>query len=78
MASGVTKGSPRRRSNPMGDDRASGFAAGSLGGRHPVVSPVRTPVLLSDRRAYSQLDQISADMVQLGIRPFCLTTGGEG
>ena len=31
------------------------FAAGSVGGRHPVVSPVRTPVLLLARRACSQL-----------------------
>ena len=39
-------------SNPMGDACASGFAARSLGGRQPVVSPVRTPVLLSDRRRF--------------------------
>ena len=32
-------------------------------------TPRAPPPLLSDRRAYSQLDHISADMVQLGIRP---------
>jgi len=32
------------------------FAAGSVGGRHPVVSPVRTPVLLLARRELPPLD----------------------
>jgi len=41
----------------MGDARASGSRRGSLGGRHPVVSPVRTPVLLLARRACSELDK---------------------
>ena len=32
------------------------FAAGSVGGRHPVVSPARTPVLLLARREVRRLD----------------------
>jgi len=39
----------------MAGSRREWFAAGSLGGRHPVVSPVRTPVLLKPSRAYSPL-----------------------
>jgi len=44
-------------SNPMGDViSARVVRGGQFGGSHPVVSPVRTPVLLTARRDLRPLD----------------------